>query len=181
MRLLQAVQHSVLWLAEANKDMARNLRREAEECGVDQARIVFVPHVPLADHLARQRLADLFLDSTPYNAGATGAAALWSGLPVLTLLGETFVGRMAASMLHAIGLPDLVATSLSHYEALALELASDPARCAALRTRLADNRQTCPLFDTARFVRHLETAYAKMWQHHREGGQPTGFAVEPTQ
>lgn len=181
MRLLQAVEGSVLWLSEANKDMACNLQREAERCGIDQARIVFAPHMPLADHLARQQLADLFLDSTPYNAGATGAAALWAGLPVLTRLGETFVGRMAASMLHAVGLPELVVKSLAEYEALAVDIARDPERCAALKAKLAHNRQIYPLFDTARFVRHLEAAYSKMWQDHRAGRRPTAFAVEPTQ
>ena len=154
----------MLWLAEANPDMAANLRREARRCGIDPGRVVFAPHVPLAEHMARQRLADLFLDTTPYNAGATAAAALWSGVPLLTVLGSTFVGRMAASMLHAVGLPDLVAELLSDYETLALKAATDPAFCASLKQKLAHNRGTFPLFDTARFARNIEQAYVTMWR-----------------
>jgi predicted O-linked N-acetylglucosamine transferase (SPINDLY family) len=180
MRLLEAVDGSVLWLAEANPDMVANLRREAERCGVDPGRLVFAPHVPLAEHMARQRLADLFLDTTPYNAGATAAAALWSGVPILTMLGSTFVGRMAASMLHAAGLPELVAQSLSDYEALVLNVATDPALCASLKQRLATNRGTCSLFDTARFARHIEDAYLTMWQIHQQGLPPASFAVKAT-
>jgi predicted O-linked N-acetylglucosamine transferase (SPINDLY family) len=180
MRLLRAVDASVLWLAEANPDMAINLRREAQRAGVDPDRIVFAPHVPLAEHLARQRVADLFLDTTPYNAGATAAAALWSGVPLLTLLGSTFVGRMAASMLHAVGLPELVAGSLSEYEELALRVATDRAFCASLKHRLAHNRNTFPLFNTARFAKHIEIAYVTMWQRYRRDLPPASFAVEPT-
>ena len=180
MRLLQAIDGSVLWLAEANPDMAANLRREAQRCGVDPERIVFAPQLPLADHMARQRLADLFLDTTPYNAGATAAAALWSGVPLLTVLGSTFVGRMAASMLHAVGLPELVAESLSGYEALALKAATDQAFCTSLKQKLERNRGTFPLFDTARFGRHIEDAYVTMWQRHRQGLAPANFAVRAT-
>jgi len=111
MRLLRAVPGSVLWLAQANEEMAGNLRREARQLGVDPARLVFAAQVPLPEHLARQRLAGLFLDSTPYNAGATAVASLWSGIPLLTVLGETFVGRMAASIAHEINTP--VGTSLT--------------------------------------------------------------------
>ena len=178
MRLLRAIDGSVLWLAEANPDMTVNLRREAQSCGIDPGRVVFAPHVPLAQHMARQRLADLFLDTTPYNAGATAAAALWSGVPLLTLLGGTFVGRMAASMLHAVGLPELVAESLSGYEAQALRMATDTAFCRALKQRLARNRGTFPLFDTARFARNIENAYATMWRRYKDGQPPASFAVE---
>ena len=178
MRLLRAVDGSVLWLAEANPDMAVNLRREAQRCGIDPGRVVFAPHVQLAEHMARQRLADLFLDTTPYNAGATAAAALWSGVPLLTVLGSTFVGRMAASMLHAVGLPELVAESLSDYEARALRMATDPAFCTSLKQRLAHNRATFPLFNTTRFARHIEQAYVTMWQAHQKGLPPASFAVK---
>ena len=178
MRLLRAVDGSVLWLAEANPDMAANLRRKAERCGVDPGCLVFAPHLPLAEHMARQRLADLFLDTTPYNAGATAAAALWSGVPLLTPLGSTFVGRMAASMLHAVGLSELVAESLADYEARALKVATDPAFCASLKQRLARNRGALPLFDTARFARNIEAAYLTMWQTHRQGLPPASFAVK---
>ncbi len=180
MRLLRAVDGSVLWLAKANQDMATHLQREAQRAGIDPDRIVFAPHAPLAEHMARQHLADLFLDTTPYNAGATAAAALWSGVPLLTVLGSTFVGRMAASMLHAVGLPELVAESLSDYEALALKIATDPAFSASLRRRLAHNRDTFPLFNTARFTRHIENAYVTMWRTHRQGLPPASFAVNAT-
>jgi protein O-GlcNAc transferase len=178
MRLLRAVDGSVLWLAEWNAEMVFNLRSEAERCGVDGKRLIFAPRVPLPEHLARQRLAGLFLDTIPYNAGATGAAALWAGLPVLTIIGETFVGRMAASVLNAIGLPELVAHSLAEYEALALTIATDPAFCAALKEKLSRNRDTYPLFDTARSTRNVEAAYRIMWQAHQSGEPPRPFAVE---
>jgi protein O-GlcNAc transferase len=180
MRLLRAVDDSVLWLAEANPEMAVNLRREAQSCGIDPSRIIFAPHVPLAEHMARQRLGDLFLDTTPYNAGATAAAALWSGVPLLTVLGSTFVGRMAASMLQAVGLPELVAESLADYEACALRIATDPGYCASLKQRLSRNRETFPLFNTARFAGQIENAYATMWQRYRHGLRPASFAVEAT-
>ncbi len=178
MRLLHAVDGSVLWLAEANPEMAVNLRREAQSCGIDPGRIVFASHVPLAEHMARQRLADLFLDTTPYNAGATAAAALWSGVPLLTVLGSTFVGRMAASMLQAVGVPELVSGSLADYEARALKIATDQAYCASLRQRLSRNRETFPLFNTARFARQIENVYGTMWQRYRDGLRPASFAVE---
>lgn len=177
MRLLQGVEGSVLWLVKANAEMADNLRREALRCGVDPGRLVFASHVPLAEHMARQRLADLFLDTAPYNAGATAAAALWSGVPLLTLRGETFVGRMAASMLEAVGLPELVTDSPADYESLAMRIAADPEFCAALRQKLARNRETYPLFDTARLTRHLEDAYVTMWQTWQAGRPPAAFAV----
>jgi protein O-GlcNAc transferase len=179
MRLLRAVEGSVLWLAESNVEMAFNLRREAQRCGIGADRIIFAPRLALPDHLARQRAADLFLDSAPYNAGATGAAALWAGLPVLTMLGETFVGRMAASMLHAVGLPELVARSLDEYEALAVKLATSPDLLASIRRKLRGNLATAPLFDTDRFRRRLEQAYLTMAEIQRRGEQPRAFAVEP--
>jgi protein O-GlcNAc transferase len=177
MRLLHAVKGSVLWLLESNQQMAANLRRAAENCGIDPVRIVFAPRIPFAMHLARQRLAGLFLDTTPYNAGATAAAALWSGLPVLTVLGDTFVGRMAASILYAAGLPELVTDSLADYEALAIKIATEPALCAALKDNLVRNRDIQPLFDTTRFTRNLESAYTTMWQTYQHGRPPESFAA----
>jgi protein O-GlcNAc transferase len=178
MRLLRAVPGSVLWLAYSNPEMVINLRREAEECGVPSGRIVFAPRLPLREHLARQRLAGLFLDTTPYNAGATAAAALWSGVPVLTVLGHTFVGRMAASMLHAVGTPDLVTNNLDHYEALALKLARDADLLLGIRRELQSNLKVMPLFDTDRFRRHIETAYSTMWRRHQQKQPPVAFAVQ---
>jgi predicted O-linked N-acetylglucosamine transferase (SPINDLY family) len=178
MRLLAAVPGSVLWLAEANPDMAINLRREAQRCSIAPERLVFVPRVPLPQHLARQRLAGVFLDTAPYNAGATGIAALWSGIPLLTILGQTFVGRMAASMLHAVGLPELVTQSLEDYEALALKLALDPDLLSDIRHRLRENLRVTRLFDTDRFRRHLEAAYSTMEDIRRRGEPPRSFHVD---
>jgi predicted O-linked N-acetylglucosamine transferase (SPINDLY family) len=177
MRLLVAVPGSVLWLLEANPAVRNNLAREAVMRGVLPDRLVWAPRLPPAHHLARHRLADLFLDTRPYNAHTTASDALWAGLPVLTCPGVTFASRVAASLLHAAGLPELVTASLADYEALALRLASDPAALTALRAKLAANRLTTPLFDSARFTRHLEAAYRRMWEMRRAGEGLSGFAV----
>jgi protein O-GlcNAc transferase len=180
MRLLDAVDHSVLWLADPGRPVAiENLRREAEARGVSADRLIFAPHLPRTeDHLARLSLADLFLDTEPYTAHAMAADALWAGLPVLTLKGETFAGRVAASLLNAIGLPEMVAPSPQVYEAVALMLAREPSTIAALRAKLARNRETHKLFDTERFTRHLEAAYLSMWERAESGAKPESFAVE---
>jgi predicted O-linked N-acetylglucosamine transferase (SPINDLY family) len=128
-------------------------------------------------HLARLKLADLFLDTLPYNAHATACDALWAGLPVLTCMGNAFHGRVAASLLHAVGLPELVTTTLSEYESLALALALDPARLAAIKAKLERNRLSEPLFDTARFTSDLERAYVTMWERQDSGRPPEGFSV----
>jgi predicted O-linked N-acetylglucosamine transferase (SPINDLY family) len=175
MKLLSATADSVLWLVEADAATSANLRREAQSRGVAPARLIFAPRVSLADHLARQRLADLFLDTLPYNAHTMASDALWVGLPVLTCLGTTFAGRVAASLLKAIGLDELIAGSLPEYQALALELAHDPARLASLKGRLARNRDSCALFDTARATRAFEAAYRMMWERQRSGeARPVG-------
>jgi len=177
MRLLRAVPGSVLWLLDANPVARANLAREAAARGVAPERLIFAPRRPVTEHLARHCLADLFLDTLPYNAHVTTADALWAGLPVLTCPGNTFAGRVAGSLLHAIGLDELVATSLDDYEALALHLAREPEILAQLRARLARNRQSYPLFDTARFTRNLEAAYTQMWETWKAGRPPTAFAV----
>jgi protein O-GlcNAc transferase len=179
MRLLHAVPGSVLWLLEDNAAAGRNLRREAGLRGISAERIVFAPRVSPEGHLARHRLADLFLDTLPYNAHTTCSDALWAGLPVLTCMGATFPARVAASLLHAVGLPELVTHSLDEYFGAALALASSPVRLESLRTRLAHNRAIYPLFATRRFCRHVEQAYATMWQRHQEGLAPESFAVSP--
>ncbi len=180
MRLLLAVPGSVLWLSGHAPAIVANLRREAQACGVEPERLVFAPRVgAMDDHLARHACADLFLDTLPYNAHATASDALWAGLPVLTCLGATFAGRVAASLNRAVGLGELVTHSLEEYEALALTIAREPARLAALKAKLAANRTTHPLFDTARFTRNIEAAYLTMWQRHRAGEPPAAFAVEP--
>lgn len=180
MRLLMAVDGSVLWLSQFDKATGDNLRAAAHAAGVDPGRIVFAPRKPaMADHFARQRLADLFLDTPGYNAHTTASDALWAGLPVLTCIGRTFAGRVAASLLHSVGLPDLVTDSLDSYAALAVKLARDPRLLAAIRQRLQQNRLTYPLFDTDRFRRHLERAYEMMHENAREGGSPRSFSVAP--
>jgi protein O-GlcNAc transferase len=178
MRLLHAVEGSVLWLLGDNHRAEQNLRQEASARGIDPARLVFASRLPLADHLARQQLADLFLDTLPYGAHTTASDALWAGLPVLTRLGGSFSGRVAASLLNAIGLPELVTHSIEDYEALALRLAKDPSLLRQYRQRLAENRLTHPLFDTKRFRRHIEAAYLQMWEIWLKGEQPRSFAVK---
>jgi protein O-GlcNAc transferase len=133
----------------------------------------------LQDHLARHRLADLFLDTYHCNAHTTASDALWAGLPVLTCAGQTFAGRVAGSLLHAVGLPELVTHSLPDYETLALKLARDPDLLASIRQKLAQNRETHPLFDTERLTRHIEAAYVTMWERQQRGEAPDDFAVEP--
>jgi protein O-GlcNAc transferase len=179
MRLLRQVEGSVLWLREHRAVAADNLRSEAQLRGVAPERLIFAPRAPLAaDHLARQRQADLYLDTLPYNAHTTATEAIWAGLPVLACTGSSFAGRVAASVNSAVGMPELVTNSLPEYEALALKIATDPALCARLKDKLARNRQSSPLFDTARFTRHIEAAYERMWQTCRQGRPPTAFAVE---
>ena len=133
--------------------------------------------MPYADHLARHRLADLFLDTFPFNGGTTTSDALWAGLPVVTLSGDAFASRMSASLLHAVGLPELAVQTLAEYESLALRLARDRGMLGDVKARLAANRATHPLFDTRRYARHIEAAYAEMWDRHRGGAPPDGFAV----
>lgn len=179
MRLLKAVEGSVLWLKDNGAAATENLRREARQHGVAAERLVFAPQAPrIDDHLARQRQADLFLDTLPYNAHTTAADALWVGVPVLTCLGSTFAGRVAASLVRAVGLPELVTESLADYEALARKLARDPGLLASFKARLAQNRTTFPLFDTARFTRNIEAAYLAMYERSARGEPPAHFAVK---
>lgn len=179
MRLLRENNRAVLWLLEYNATAMNNLKREAQAAGVDPARLVFAKPVPHAEHLARLPLADLFLDTLPYNAHTTASDALWAGLPVLTAVGTTFAGRVGASLLYAAGLPELVTDSLDAYGALALRLSEDEAALAAIRARLARDRATCALFDTARFTRNLEAAYREMHARARRGEPPETFEVSP--
>jgi protein O-GlcNAc transferase len=170
MKLLRAVEGSVLWLSENNATATTNLRREAAAAGVNPDRLVFAGRVPSpADHLARHRLADLFLDTLPYNAHTTASNALLAGLPVLTQIGETFAGRVAASLLTAIGLPELIVQTEEQFESMAIELATRPERMAAIKRRLAENRMTKPLFDTKLYTRHIESAFATMYRRYQDG------------
>ncbi len=179
MRLLHAKEDSVLWLLEGSPKASANLRAAAAERGVSPQRLIFAPKVSVADHLARQRRADLFLDTLPCNAHTTASDALWAGLPVLTCLGATFAGRVAGSLLKAMGLDELIASSLQEYEALALKLAQDQAYLVAIKDKLARSRDTSILFDTKRATRHIDSAYQTMIDILRRGESPRSFAVEP--
>ena len=177
MRLLNALPGSVLWLLEDNPSAPQNLKHEAEQRGTAAERLIFPNRAAAEDHLARQRVADLFLDTFTCNAHTTASDALWVGLPVLTLTGESFAGRVAASLLTALGLPELITQKIADYETLALKLAKDPATLSAIRNKIARHRDTAPLFDTARFTRNLEAAYRTMWERHQSGEAPASFAV----
>jgi protein O-GlcNAc transferase len=177
MQLLKAVEGSVLWLSDTNVATGANLRAAAGARDIDPARIVFAQQLDRLDaHLARHRLADLFLDTTPYNAHATASDALWAGLPIVTIVGNAFAGRVGASLVNAVGLPDLVAPDLAAYKALALRLASEPEALADCKKRL-EQRFTSPLFATERYIRHLEAAFAGMHGLWRNGNPPQSFAV----
>jgi len=177
MRLLRQVEGSVLWLLEGTARVSDNLRMEAERRGVAANRLVFAPRKRLEDHLARHRLADLFLDTLPYNAHTTASDALWAGLPVLTCLGSTFSGRVAGSLLSAVGLSELITNSFDEYEALALRLAHDPDLLGSIRAKLLRNRGTSALGNTSRFARQIEAAYTTMRDICRRGDPPRSFDV----
>ena len=177
MRLLQSVPGSVLWLIAGSPSVAENLRHEALDRGVAPSRLVFAPRLRYEEYLAQYRLADLFLDTLPYNGGATISDALWAGLPVVTCPGEAFGSRYGGSLLHAVGMSELISDSLADYELLALQLATDLPRLAAIRQKLAGNRDRCPLFDTDRFRRNIEAAYVTMWEKYQRGERPSSFAV----
>jgi protein O-GlcNAc transferase len=177
MRILKQVESSVLWLLEDNPTAASNLRKEATTRGVNPERLIFAKRLPLAEHLARHRLADLFLDTLPYNAHTTASDALWAGLPILTCLGETFAGRVAASLLNAIGLPELIAATPEAYEQMAIDLATHPEKLAVIKRKLAENRLTTPLFDTKLFTKHIEAAYTAMYERHQAGLAPDHISI----
>lgn len=178
MALLRAVEGSVLWLSEPAALAVSNLRKEASSAGINPDRLIFAKRVASpADHLARHRLADLFLDTLPYNAHTTASDALWAGLPVLTQIGETFAGRVAASLLMAIGLPELVAETSEQYERIAIDLATQQEKLPGIKRKLAANRAAGPLFNTGLFTRHLEAAYVAMIDRHHAGLAPAHIAV----
>ena len=166
MRILQAVPDSLLWLLGSSQTAERNLRREAAQRGIAPERLLFGRSLPFADYLARYRCADLFLDTLPYNAGTTASDALWTGLPLLTLPGQGLQARMAASLLTAVGLPELIAADRSDYERLAISLATNPPRLAALKRKLEHQRTRCALFDTTAFTGNLEALFQQMYDRH---------------
>lgn len=178
MGILARVPSAVLWLLSEDDLAIRNLRAAAQTHGIDPDRLVFACRRPKPDHLARLRLAGLMLDTAPYGAHTTASDALWAGVPFLASPGESFASRVGASLLDAIGLPELIAPSPEAYAEIAVALATDAARLENLRNKLAANRPTMPLFDTARFVRALEAAYRAMWDR-REAGLPPGAIDVP--
>jgi predicted O-linked N-acetylglucosamine transferase (SPINDLY family) len=177
MQILSQVEDSVLWLLSDNPETKANLQREASARNVDPQRLIFAKPIPPADHLARHAAADLFLDTVPCNAHTTASDALWAGLPLLTCMAETFSGRVAASLLYAIGLPEFVTATLEDYERLAVDLALDPQKLARLKDKLTSNRSTAPLFNTKHFTQHLEAAYAAMFDRYRAGLKPDHIQI----
>lgn len=178
MRILRRVPASVLWLSKAEPRAEANLRAEAGRYGVDPERLIFAPKMPLMEeHLARHRAADLFLDTVPFNAHTTASDALWAGLPVLTLMGQAFAGRVAASQLTTLGFPELITESQQAYEDLAVALASDSVPLARLKSSLDAARLTTPLFDTAGFTRLMESAYRAMLDRCRDGLPPDHLEI----
>jgi predicted O-linked N-acetylglucosamine transferase (SPINDLY family) len=177
MRILNQVEKSVLWLLEDNRSAASNLKMQAAARGIDSDRLVFARRIATAEHLARHRLADLALDTLPCNAHTTASDALWTGLPVLTQRGTTFAGRVAASLLTAIDLPELIAENAREYESLAVALACTPGMLAELRHKLAGNRLSKPLFDIDRFTRNIEVAYSQMVGRCQSGLPPEHIFV----
>jgi predicted O-linked N-acetylglucosamine transferase (SPINDLY family) len=177
MRILKVAEGSVLWLLQDNQWVVENLRKEAEKQGIAPDRLVFAERLPLPEHLARHRQADLFLDTFPYNAHTTTSDALWTGLPVLTLMGRSFASRVAASLLNAIGLPGLITNTQEEYEALAIELAMNPKKLAEIKLKLANNRMTTPLFDTLCFTKNIEAAYIKMYERYHADIEPDHIAI----
>ena len=178
-RILKAVDASVLWLFEDNVTAATNLRKEAQQRGLDPTRLVFARRMDLAEHLARHRLADLFLDTWPCNAHTTASDALWAGLPVLTCMGESFASRVAGSLLYAIDLPEMVTSTPHDYQALAIELAKNLAQLKAIKEKLKCNLLTTPLFDSASFTKHIEAAYTKMYERYQAHLPPGHIYIEP--
>ena len=172
MRILSLTRDSVLWLLADNLIARDNLIKEAVIRGIESSRLVFANRLPNSEHLARHNLADLFLDTLPYNAHTTCSDSLWAGLPVLTLMGHTFPGRVSASLLSALGLPELITKTQDEYEALAIELAKNPHILAEIKFKLANNRLTFPLFGTPLFIKNLETVYIKMHERYLEGSPP---------
>jgi predicted O-linked N-acetylglucosamine transferase (SPINDLY family) len=177
MRILKAVEGSVLWLFESNSSAVKNLRKEAVKFGVNEGRLIFAKHMPIADHLNRIQRADLFIDTLPCNAHTTTSDALRMGLPVLTLIGHAFASRVAASLLNAVNLPELITTTQEQYESLAIELAMHPEKLKIIKDKLASNLPTAPLYDTPLFTKHLESAYMTMVDRYQQGLVPDHIYV----
>ena len=178
MRILEAVEGSVLWLRESNRSAANNLKKEATKSGINEDRLIFAKQLPVAEHFSRFQLADLFLDTLPYNAHTTTSDALRMELPVLTCMGNSFASRVAASLLNAVNLPELITTTQEQYESLAIELATNPEKLKIIKDKLVNNLPTAPLYDTPLFTRHLESAYLTMYDRYQHGLDPDHIYVE---
>jgi predicted O-linked N-acetylglucosamine transferase (SPINDLY family) len=176
-RILNAVEDSVLWLFGDNPFAIANLKKEAANRGLDPDRIIFAGRIPSAEHLARYQLADLFLDTTPCNAHTTASDALWTGLPLLTVMGRSFAARVAASLLNAVGLPDMVVRTQEEYEFLAIDLATHPEKLQEIKTRLKHNLLNAPLFDTPLFTKNLESAYIEIYKRYQQGIPPENIYI----
>jgi len=177
MRLLSKIDGSVLWLLKANKSSENNLRTEAKKRGVEPNRLIFADKLGVEEHLARQRLADLFLDTFNFNAHTTASDALWVGLPVLTKIGKGFAARVASSLLTSLEIPELITTSENEYEALALDLATNFKKLSLIKKKLVGKRTSAPLFDTEVYTKNLEKAYTKAYDRYLDGLSPMEFKV----
>ena len=178
MRILHAVEDSVLWLLDHHPLATQNLKKEAQARGIEPHRLVFGPRMPLADHLARHKLADLFIDTLPYNAHTTTSDALWAGLPVLSCMGKSFAARVAGSLLLAMDLPELITNTQADFESKAIEYAKDPVALQKIKLKLLENLPISPLFNAKLFTRHIEQAYRVMYARQQSGLPPAHFAVE---
>ena len=178
MRILQSVEGSVLWLYEDNATASANLREEAERLGVDSNRLIFAPRLPMEEHLARHCMADLFLDTLPYNAHTTASDALWAGVPVLTCMGKSFAGKVAASLLNAIDLPELITYNAQEYEKKATQLAADPQVLNRLKKQLSVNKTTSSLFNIGQFKGHFEAALSKMYAIYQSGEELDHIVIQ---
>ena len=177
-RILEQVDGSVLLIYAENESAKTNLNKEIVLRGVDSSRLIFGENLPMSEYLARYRVADLFLDTHPYNAGTTASDALRMGLPVLTCIGKSFASRMAASLLNAVNLPEMITTTQEQYESLAIELATNPDKLKIIKDKLVDNLPTAPLYDTSLFARQLESAYVAMYDRYQQGLDPDHIYVK---
>ena len=178
MRILKAVEGSVLWLFENNNNTTENLKKEAMKFGINEDRFVFATHMPVEEHLSRIKQADLFIDTLPYNAHTTASDALRMGLPVLTCVGNSFASRVAASLLNAVNLPELITTTQEQYESLAIQLATHPEKLKIIKDKLVNNLPTAPLYDTPLFTQQLESAYLTMYERYQQGLDPDYIYVK---
>jgi predicted O-linked N-acetylglucosamine transferase (SPINDLY family) len=179
MRILNSVNGSVLFLYTDNIKSKINLIKEAGLRGIDSSRLIFGERIEYQKYLARYQVCDLFLDTLPYNAGTTASDALWAGLPVLTLVGESFASRVAASLLNSISLPELITNTQDEYEALAIELAANAQNFEDIKLKLANNRLTTILFDAPLFTKHMEAAYVKMYERYQANLLPDHLFIDP--